>query len=129
MVTQYGMSDRFGLMGLESIENRYLDGRAVLNCGDATAAEIDNEVMKILKECYQRAEDLLAGNRDVLDKIAEFLIEKETITGKEFMEIYKKVKENVNVDSLDNSKETVSIEDKMEAELKQEDITRIDFTE
>jgi cell division protease FtsH len=92
MVTQYGMSEKFGLMGLESVESKYLDGRPVLNCGDATAAEIDQEVMKILKECYQKAESLLTGNRDVLDKIAEFLIEKETITGKEFMKIYREVK-------------------------------------
>ncbi|BCJ92972.1 ATP-dependent zinc metalloprotease FtsH [Anaerocolumna cellulosilytica] len=92
MVTQYGMSEKFGLMGLESIENRYLDGRAVLNCGDATAAEIDTEVMAILKECYKKAEGLLEGNRDVLDKIADYLIEKETITGKEFMRIYREVK-------------------------------------
>ncbi len=92
MVTQYGMSEKFGLMGLESIENRYLDGRAVLNCGDATAAEIDKEVMAILKECYKRAEALLADNRDVLDKIAAFLVEKETITGKEFMDIFREVK-------------------------------------
>lgn len=92
MVTQFGMSDRFGLMGLESVENRYLDGRAVLNCGDATAAEIDNEVMRILKECYDKALKLLEGDRETLDKIAEFLLEKETITGKEFMKIYREVK-------------------------------------
>lgn len=92
MVTQYGMSEKFGLMGLESVENRYLDGRPVLNCGDATAAEIDHEVMNILKECYKKAEELLEGNRDVLDKIADFLIEKETITGKEFMKIFREVK-------------------------------------
>ena len=92
MVTQYGMSEKFGLMGLESVENRYLDGRPVLNCGDATAAEIDQEVMKILKECYEKAEALLGDNREVLDKIAEFLFEKETITGKEFMDIYREVK-------------------------------------
>ncbi len=109
MVTQYGMSERFGLMGLESIENKYLDGRAVLNCGDATAAEIDQEVMAILKECYKRAENQLAGNREVLDKIAEFLIEKETITGKEFMEIYNKVKgiEPKEEDSAEKSANTV----------------------
>lgn len=93
MVTQYGMSEKFGLIGLESIENRYLDGRAVLNCGDATAAEIDTEVMHILKECYEKAEQLLSENREVLDEIAAFLVEKETITGKEFMEIYYQVKE------------------------------------
>ena len=92
MVTQYGMSEKFGLMGLESIENRYLDGRPVRNCGDATAAEIDHEVMRILKECYDKAEVLLTENREVLDKIAEFLFEKETITGKEFMKIYREVK-------------------------------------
>lgn len=92
MVTQYGMSEKFGLMGLESVENRYLDGRAVLNCGDATAAEIDHEVMAILKRCYTRAQELLAGNREVLDKIADYLIDKETITGKEFMEILNRVR-------------------------------------
>lgn len=94
MVTQYGMSEKFGLMGLESIENRYLDGRAVLNCGDQTAAEIDTEVMQILKNCYARAEELLAGNREVLDKIADYLISKETITGEEFMKIYNEIKGN-----------------------------------
>ncbi len=92
MITQYGMSEKFGLMSLESIENRYLDGRAVLNCGDATAAEIDQEVMKVLKGAFERARELLADNRDILDKIAEFLFEKETITGKEFMEIFHEVR-------------------------------------
>jgi cell division protease FtsH len=92
MVTQYGMSDKFGLMGLESVENRYLDGRPVLNCADDTAGEIDKEVMRILKECNEKAEALLADNRDVLDEIAEYLISKETITGEEFMKIYRKVK-------------------------------------
>ena len=92
MVTQYGMSEKFGLMGLESVENKYLDGRSVLNCGDQTAADIDTEVMEILKKCYARAEELLAGNRDVLDKVAEYLINKETITGEEFMKIYREVK-------------------------------------
>jgi cell division protease FtsH len=106
MVTQYGMSEKFGLMGLESIENRYLDGRAVLNCGDATAAEIDQEVMAILKECYQKAEALLADNREVLDRIAAFLVEKETITGKEFMGIFHEVKgipveDTANTDNAD----------------------------
>ncbi len=92
MITQYGMSERFGLMGLESIQNRYLDGRAVLNCGDATAGEIDEEVMKMLKGAYAEAKRLLAENREALDKIAAFLIEKETITGKEFMKIFREVK-------------------------------------
>ena len=92
MITQYGMSERFGLMGLESIQNRYLDGRAVLNCGDATAGEIDEEVMKMLKAAYEEAKKLLSENREALDKIAAFLIEKETITGKEFMKIFREVK-------------------------------------
>ncbi|MDD3172244.1 MAG: ATP-dependent zinc metalloprotease FtsH [Herbinix sp.] len=92
MVTQYGMSDKFGLMGLESVESKYLDGRSVLNCGEETAGEIDKEVMQILKECYDKAEQLLEGNREVLDKIAEYLINKETITGEEFMKLYNEVK-------------------------------------
>jgi cell division protease FtsH len=91
MVTQYGMSDKFGLMGLESVESKYLDGRPVMHCGEETASEIDKEVMRILKECYDRAEALLAANRKVLDAIAEHLIAKETITGEEFMEIYREV--------------------------------------
>ncbi len=92
MVTQYGMSDKFGLIGLESVENRYLDGRAVMNCSDTTAAEVDQEVIRILKECYDKAEALLSDNLDVLHKIADFLITKETITGKEFMRIYREIK-------------------------------------
>lgn len=92
MVTQYGMSEKFGLMGLETQENQYLTGRTVMNCGDATAAEIDQEVMRILKEAYEEAKQLLGENRDVMDKISAFLIEKETITGKEFMKIFRECK-------------------------------------
>ena len=91
MVTQYGMSEKFGLMGLETRENQYLSGRAVLNCSDATEADIDKEVMAILKASYEEAKRLLGENREAMDKIAEFLIEKETITGKEFMEIFHRV--------------------------------------
>ncbi len=91
MVTQYGMSERFGLMGLESVQHKYLDGRAVLNCGEETAGEIDKEVMQMLKTSYEEAKRLLTENREALDKIADFLIEKETITGKEFMDIFHKV--------------------------------------
>lgn len=86
------MSEKFGLIGLESVQHRYLDGRAVMNCGDATAAEIDAEVMMMLKKAYEEAKRLLKENREALDKIAEFLIEKETITGKEFMKIFREVK-------------------------------------
>ena len=91
MVTMYGMSEKFGLMGLESIEDRYLDGRAVMNCGEATAAEIDKEVMRILKEAYEKAKALLSANIDALDKISEYLIKEETITGKQFMKIFYEV--------------------------------------
>ena len=93
MVTQYGMSEKFGLMGLESRESMYLDNGSVLNCSDETASHVDEEVMRILKEAYEEAKRLLTENRECLDKIAEFLIEKETITGKEFMEIYHKVRD------------------------------------
>ncbi len=91
MVTQYGMSKKFGAIGLESIESKYLDGRPVMNCGQETASDIDREVMDLLKSCYDKAKELLAENRDVLDKIAGFLAEKETITGKQFMELYDEV--------------------------------------
>ena len=105
MVTQYGMSEKFGLIGLESVESKYLDGRTVLNCGDATEAEIDQEVMRILKECYEKAVELLSGNREALDELSDYLIEHETITGKEFMKIFRKVKgieapEGDNYDAL-----------------------------
>lgn len=89
MVTQYGMSKKFGLIGLETVENQYLDGRTSLNCSDVTAADVDTEVMTILKDSYSEALRLLSENRAILDKIADFLIEKETITGKEFMQIYR----------------------------------------
>ena len=92
MVTQYGMSEKFGLMGIASQEDQYLTGRTVMNCGDATAAAVDDEVMRILKEAYEEAKRLLGENRVVMDEIAAFLIEKETITGKEFMEIYRRCK-------------------------------------
>ncbi len=91
MITQYGMSDKFGLMGLAEQESQYLEGRTYLNCGDATATEIDHEVMRVLKEAYDRAKTLLSENRDALDRIADFLIRQETITGKEFMEIFHQV--------------------------------------
>ena len=88
MVTQYGMSDKFGLVGLETVESRYLDGRTVMNCADKTAAEVDSEVISIIAGCYEEAKKLLSENREIMDKIAAHLIEKETITGREFMEIY-----------------------------------------
>ncbi len=92
MITQYGMSEKFGLMSLETVESKYLDGSARLNCSDETAAMIDDEVKELLKVCFEEAKKLLSENRDVLDEIAKYLYEKETITGKQFMEIYRKVK-------------------------------------
>ena len=92
MVTQYGMSKKFGLIGLATVESKYLSGEATLNCADSTAAEVDKEVMKILSESYEEAKKMLTENREVLDKIAEYLIEKETITGKEFMKIFRELK-------------------------------------
>lgn len=92
MVTEYGMSKKFGLIGLASVQNKYLDGTATLNCSDTTAAEIDAEVVEILKESYEKALQLLRENRELMDKLAEYLIEKETITGKEFMEIFRREK-------------------------------------
>ena len=92
MITRYGMSRRFGLAGLATVESQYLEGRTALNCSDATAAEVDAEVVEILKESYEKALGMLRENRDVMDKLAEFLIEKETITGKQFMEIFRREK-------------------------------------
>ncbi len=89
MVTRFGMSEKFGLMGLATVESQYLDGGSRLNCSDVTAADIDTEVMKILKECYEEAKQMLSENRELMDKLAAHLIEKETITGKEFMKIFR----------------------------------------
>ncbi|MGN0181547.1 MAG: ATP-dependent zinc metalloprotease FtsH [Candidatus Ornithomonoglobus sp.] len=96
MITMFGMSDRFGLVGLESVQNRYLDGRAVANCSEETKTEIDREIVRIMKERYEIAKQLLNDNRDALDEISEFLIDRETITGDEFMEIFNRVRENRN---------------------------------
>nr|WP_297705181.1 ATP-dependent zinc metalloprotease FtsH [uncultured Butyrivibrio sp.] len=91
MITMFGMSERFGLMQLESVQNRYLDGNRVLNCSDQTAALVDEEVKKLLADCYEKAKQIIRDHLDAMDKIAQFLIEKETITGKEFMKIYREV--------------------------------------
>lgn len=92
MVTQYGMSEKLGFVGLESVQSRYLDGRAVMNCSEATAKEIDEEVRDIIAECYRNAKKMLEENVEVLREIADYLFEKETITGKQFMEIYHRIK-------------------------------------
>lgn len=108
MITMYGMSDEFGLMALETVENQYLDGRRVLNCADATAAQIDQVVKETLKKCYEQAKQMLSENREVMDHLAEFLIKEETITGKEFMEIFHKyrleqMERQVGMDVSDNT--------------------------
>ena len=92
MVTQYGMSSKFGLMGLATVESKYLEGRAVLNCSDVTAAAVDEEVRLIMEECYNEAKTILSDNMDAMDMIAEYLIREETITGKEFMQLYRQAK-------------------------------------
>ena len=103
MITQYGMSQKFGLMGLATQENQYLSGRAVLNCGDDTATEIDHEVMQLLHYSYEEAKRLLNEHREALDKIAEYLIRRETITGKEFMKIFRAVERGLEIpENLDD---------------------------
>lgn len=112
MVTQYGMSDKFGLVGLESVQNRYLDGRSVLNCSEQTATEIDKEVMRIIQQCYENAKQMLEENLDVLNKIADYLCEKETITGKQFMKILSDIK-GISYDSEKENKDDAATEDKI----------------
>jgi cell division protease FtsH len=92
MITMYGMSDKFGMMCLATVEHQYLDGGAGLICGEDTASLIDEEVMSIINSCYDRAYNLLAENKELLDRISEYLFEKETITGKEFMQIFREMK-------------------------------------
>lgn len=111
MVTQYGMSDKFGLIGLATKEDQYLSGRTVMNCAEATSSQVDDEVMRMLKEAYEEAKSLLMENRDVMDKIAEFLIERETITGKEFMKIFREAK---GIPEPDEKKKDAEGEDKAE---------------
>ena len=115
MVTQYGMSDEFGLIGLESITNRYLDGSAVMNCAETTAAKVDEVVMKMLKEAYAKALTYIRENMDILDEAAQFLIKRETITGKEFMEIFNKYK-NPEQESDKNVSDTAQNEAETEVE-------------
>ena len=118
MITQYGMSQKFGLMGLATQENQYLSGRAVLNCGDDTATEIDHEVMELLHYSYEEAKRLLNEHREALDKIADYLIRRETITGKEFMKIFRAVERGMEIpENLDNL-EILEEKDSQETENK-----------
>ena len=122
MVTQYGMSKRFGLMGLATVNNKYLDGSASLNCADVTAAGIDEEVMELLKESYEKAKKMLEENREILDDIAAHLIEKETITGDEFMKIYCE-KKGIPVPPKKKDRDAI------EAEMKKGDVEAADGAE
>ena len=120
MITMYGMSDEFGMVALESVQNRYLDGRSVMNCSEETATKIDDEVRRIIKESYQKAYDLLKANESVLDALAKFLIEKETITGKEFMKIYAEITgENLKA-ATDDGQEVDSAVESMEQAVETE---------
>ncbi len=116
MITMYGMSDEFGMVALESVQNRYLDGRSVMNCSEETATKIDDEVRRIIKESYQKAYDLLKANESVLDALAKFLIEKETITGKEFMKIYAEITgENLKAATEDGQEVDPAVENMEQA--------------
>ena len=110
MITMYGMSDKFGMMCLATIENQYLDGRAGLICGEDTASLIDEEVLMVINSCYEKAYNLLAENKEVLDRISEYLFEKETITGKEFMKIFREMK------GIEEPVEKVSVSDTVKTE-------------
>ena len=105
MITMYGMSDEFGLVALETVESQYLDGRSVMNCSDETAAKVDEAIRRVMKECYDQAKAMLSENREILDRAAQFLIEKETITGKQFMEIFREVKGEPAPESAEASAE------------------------
>ena len=107
MVTRFGMSDKFGMMGLATVENQYLEGRASMTCGEQTAAQVDQEVLRIVTECYDKATGLLEENREILDKISDYLYEHETITGKEFMKIFRDLK---GLDDPEEKKEDTSAE-------------------
>ena len=123
MITQYGMSQKFGLMGLATQENQYLSGRAVLNCGDDTATEIDHEVMQLLHYSYEEAKRLLNEHREALDKIVGYLISRETITGKEFMKIFRAVEKGLEIpENLDDlpDESVQPIADKAEAKHTEE---------
>ena len=106
MITQYGMSDKFGMAGLESIESKYLDGRRVSNCSEETKTDIDREIVLVLEKCHEKAVTLLRDNMDALNKISQFLIEKETITGDEFMKIFNETEQKEVTDDRNNSDST-----------------------
>ena len=126
MITQYGMSEKFGLMGLATQENQYLSGRAVLNCGDDTATEVDHEVMVLLHNSYEEAKRLIGGHREALDKIADYLIRRETITGKEFMKIFRAVERGLEIpENLDD----LEIPEKTETKPEEPVTKQMDQTE
>ena len=105
MVTMYGMSDKFGMMCLATVQNQYLEGGAGLICGENTASQIDDEVLSIINSSYAEAMKLLDENREILDSISDYLYEKETITGKEFMKMFRDMKGLPDPDEEKNDEE------------------------
>lgn len=129
MITQYGMSEKFGMIGLESVQNQYLDGRTIMNCGDATESEVDREVMKLLKECYDKACKLIEAHKDVLHKLAGHLVERETITGKEFVKIFEEETGIIVKKKSDETADSKSEETEVPAPAEAADETTNETTE
>ena len=126
MITMYGMSDRFGMMCLATVEHQYLNGSAGLICGEDTAGQIDEEVLALINTCYSNAYNMLNENKEILDKISEYLFEKETITGKEFMKMYREMK---GIPEPEEKKEQIEIfveEDEAEIEKESEATVLVD---
>lgn len=119
MITQYGMSDKFGLMCLEKEQDTYLSGRTVLNCSDATYTEVDTEVKELLKECYEKAKKLLSENREAMDRIADYLFKKENITGKQFMALF----EGKDLDAKEEPKPEEDEKPQIEIEIEKKEDT------
>lgn len=120
MISQYGMSDTFDMMALESVQNRYLDGRAVSNCGDITMAQLDQEVLSIIKTCHEKAVEIISSNKEALVKISEYLISKETITGEEFMDILKQCDNPEAAEDKEEKSETAKENTEISDETKEE---------
>lgn len=111
MVTMYGMSDKFGMMCLATVQNQYLEGGAGLICGENTASQIDDEVLSIINSSYAEAMKLLDENREILDSISDYLYEKETITGKEFMKMFRDMKGLPDPDEENKEQEAAQNDD------------------
>lgn len=126
MVTRYGMSDSIGLMSVETVENQYLGGSTRMNCSEETAAQVDREVMRLLSECFEEAKKILLENKSILDKIAEYLYKKETITGKQFMKIYRKIRAGEEV-VLDADGNFVEDDETAQVSLEKEEANSVEL--